>query len=390
MQYDSLIINGNVYDPLTGKTEGKELAVKNGLIQFPNTSGIPETNPEDIIDAKGKYVLPGLIDEHAHLYYQGSIIGANADTTCIPGCVTTAVDGGTTGASGFELFRQANIVRYEANVLAYLNVSTFGNKSLCLHEEDHDPADFREDLIIDLFRLYPDILRGLKVRMCKATLGGHGISPLVGALEMADQIGRLGYHCPVIVHYDDLPKNVKLTDILTLLRPGDVLAHVFQTKGETIFSSDGKVFGFVKEAQEKGVLMDSCNGRVHWSFENLKKALGDEFYPDIISSDLVRPSEYKRPGFSLLHAMCVLSAVGMKKEKIFDAVTCNPAKALGIMNRGAGSLKEGTPADVAILDVVKTNRIFEDRYGGEQPGNEMFIPLLTMRKGRIAYRQIFF
>ena len=48
-------------------------------------------------DMEGKYVLPGLIDEHVHLNVSNSNIGANADLLCIPMGVTTAVDAGTSG-----------------------------------------------------------------------------------------------------------------------------------------------------------------------------------------------------------------------------------------------------------------------------------------------------
>ena len=50
-----------------------------------------------VADARGKYVLPGLIDEHVHLNVSNSNIGANADLLCIPMGVTTAVDAGTSG-----------------------------------------------------------------------------------------------------------------------------------------------------------------------------------------------------------------------------------------------------------------------------------------------------
>ncbi|WHH57985.1 amidohydrolase family protein [Petroclostridium sp. X23] len=389
MKYDFIIRNGNVFHSCSGKIQVKDIYVRDGIIVEKSDEENVEVESENIIDAEGKYVLPGLIDEHAHLNLYGTMIGANADMVCIPNGVTTAVDGGTTGASGFELFYKHNIVSYETDVRAYLNVSTFGNKSLCKHEEDHDPADFREDLMAKLFRKYPDILKGVKVRMCKGTLGDYGMSPLLRAIEISNNINKLGFHCPIIVHYDDLPDNVGLEALVNILRPGDVLAHVFQTKGETIFDSNGKVVDCIKKAQERGIIMDSCNGRVHWSFEHLNRAFEDNFYPDIISSDLVRVSEYVRPGFSLIHAMCVFSAAGMEMNKIFKAVTYTPAKSLGILGK-AGTLDTGSKADIAIIDVMDTNKVFYDRYGGQRIGNKMFIPLLTMKEGRVAYRQIYF
>lgn len=383
---DMIIRNGQVFDSVNAKFEKKDIGIHQGRFVALDE----ETEASNEVDAEGNYVVPGLIDEHAHLNLYGTIIGANADTVCIPNGITTACDGGTCGASNFEQFYMSNIVRYESAVYSYLNVSTFGNKSLCKHEEDHDPADFREDLIDRLFEKYPQVLRGLKVRMCKGTLGNHGMSPLYAGLEMSGRLKEKGFHCPVAIHYDDLPENVTVHELFGAMRKGDVIAHVFQTKAETIFDENGKIKDCVWEAKKRGVYMDDCHGRVHWSYPNLQNAFSQGFYPDIISSDLVRISEYTRPGFSLLYAMSVNSAAGMPVEKILQSVTYTPAKALGIEAK-AGVIREGAPADVTVLDIrdVK-DKTFTDNYGNSVSGNKLFVPLMTVRAGRTAYRQIFF
>ena len=381
-----IIRNGQVFDSVNAKFEKKDIGIHQGRFVALDE----ETEASNEVDAKGNCVVPGLIDEHAHLNLYGTIIGANADTVCIPNGITTACDGGTCGASNFEQFYMSNIVRYESAVYSYLNVSTFGNKSLCKHEEDHDPADFREDLIDRLFEKYPQVLRGLKVRMCKGTLGDYGMDPLYAGLEMSGRLKEKGFHCPVAIHYDDLPENVTVHELFGAMRKGDVIAHVFQTKAETIFDENGKIKDCVWDAKKRGVYMDDCHGRVHWSYPNLQNAFSQGFYPDIISSDLVRVSEYTRPGFSLLYAMSVNSAAGMPVEKILQSVTYTPAKALGIESK-AGEIREGAPADVAILDIrdVK-DKTFTDNYGNSVSGNKLFVPLMTVRAGRTAYRQIFF
>ena len=383
---DMIIRNGQVFDSVNAKFEKKDIGIHQGVFVALDE----DTQSNNEVDAECNYVVPGIIDEHAHLNLYGTIIGANADTVCIPNGVTTACDGGTCGASNFEKFYMSNIVRYESTVYSYLNVSTFGNKSLCKHEEDHDPADFREDLIDRLFEKYPQVLRGLKVRMCKGTLGDHGMSPLYAGIEMSERLKAKGYHCPVAIHYDDLPENVTVKELFETMRKDDVIAHVFQTKAETIFDENGKIKDCVWDAKKRGVYMDDCHGRVHWSYPNLQNAFSQGFYPDIISSDLVRVSEYTRPGFSLLYAMSVNSAAGMPTEKILQSVTYTPAKALGIEEK-AGVIREGAPADVAILDIrdVK-DKTFTDNYGNSISGNKLFVPLMTVKGGRTAYRQIFF
>ena len=383
---DMIICNGQVFDSVQAKFEKKDIGIHQGRFVALDE----DTEADSKVDAEGNFVVPGLIDEHAHLNIHGTIIGANADTMCIPNGITTACDGGTCGASNFEQFYMSNIVRYEPAVYSYLNVSTFGNKSLCKHEEDHDPEDFREDLIDRLFEKYPEVLRGLKVRMCKGTLGNHGMSPLYAGLEMSKRLQEKGFHCPVAIHYDDLPDNVSVHELFGAMRKGDVIAHVFQTKAETIFDENGKIKDSVWEAKKRGVYMDDCHGRVHWSYPNLQNAFSQGFYPDIISSDLVRVSEYTRPGFSLLYAMSVNSAAGMPVEKILQSVTYTPAKALGIEEK-AGQIRNGAPADVAILDIRDVqDKTFTDNYGNNISGNKLFVPLMTVRAGRTAYRQIFF
>ena len=385
--FDFWYKNGKVFNSEDGIFEEKDLLVKDGIIAEAAVG--EKIEAKTVIDAKGKYVVPGLIDEHLHLDLNGSMIGVNGDAVCVPNGITTACDGGTCGASNFPQFYNSNIIRYEAHTYSYINVSTFGNKSLCIHEEDHDPKDFREDLIEQRFKKYPETLRGLKVRMCKGTLGDHGMAPLYRAIEISENLKKKGYHCPIVVHYDNLPSNVTVEELFDALRPGDIIAHIYQTKEETIFLPDGSIHPAVLRARERGVIMDDCHGRVHWSIEHLKQAVKDDFLPDIISSDSVRISEYVRPGFSLIYAMSMLSAVGMPTEKILQCVTINPARALGITDK-AGSLKAGAPADVTVLDISDSDMILPDFWGDEIKANKLFIPLLTMIDGRVAYRQIFF
>lgn len=385
MLHDFQILDGSIFDPFNGKFVKADLFVDDGVICEPTLGD----TAKNVINAEGKAVIPGLVDEHLHIDLNGNLIGANADTLCVPNGITSCCDGGTCGASNFPQFYNSNLIRYEAHSYAFLSVSTFGNKSLCIHSEDHDPADFREDLIEQMFRRYPDVLRGLKVRMCRATLGDYGMTPLYRALEISESLQGKGIRCPLVVHYDDLPDNVTVRELFDAMRPDDTVCHVFQTHRETIFLPNGEIHPSVLAAQARGVFMDDCHGRVHWSIPNLKQANKLGFKPDLISSDTVRVSEYARPGYSLLYAMAVQSACGMATEDILCRVTLNPAKALGIEDR-AGSLRPGMPADIVILDIVDMKGEIEDNWGNVTEGNKLFIPLLTMIGGRVAYRQIFF
>lgn len=389
MQYDYVIKNGTVVDCTAEypTEEVKDIFIKDGKIA--GESGSVEVHPDHVIDAQGKYVLPGLIDEHTHLNYLGNAMGSNADILCIPSGVTTAVDAGTAGWSNFEAFYQSNILRYTTTVKAYLHCSPYGMMGGVLHDENQDPDDFNETEILHVFQRHPDVMKGLKIRLSKGNLCAYGLSSLRRAVEIAGDIEREGYPCKVVAHVADLPEEITIPEILKILRRGDLFVHVFQPRGETIFTPEGKVRECVKQARKKGIVFDCSNGRPHWSVSTLRNAVSECFYPDIISSDVIRFSEFTKHGFSLLHAMCVCSAAGMDDKLILKAVTYNPAKILGILN-SAGTLKEGTPADVCIMDIARTEQKFYDQYGGCLKSNHVFVPLLTMKSGRIAWRQIFY
>ena len=106
--YDVQFKHGYVFDAEAGTFHSQDLFVQNGTIVVPKESS-PQA--KTVVDAQGKYVLPGLIDEHLHLNLYGSMIGANGDTLCIPNGITTACDGGTCGASNFPQFYNSNIIR---------------------------------------------------------------------------------------------------------------------------------------------------------------------------------------------------------------------------------------------------------------------------------------
>ena len=64
-----LIKNGQVIDPATQKDEISDVLIENGVITRVE-KGI-RVKDAQVIDAKGCYVMPGIIDMHVHLRDQG-------------------------------------------------------------------------------------------------------------------------------------------------------------------------------------------------------------------------------------------------------------------------------------------------------------------------------
>lgn len=65
--YDVLIKNGTVWDPSTGVKEKRNVGIYGSRIADVFEPDHPKICGSRVIDAEGKYVIPGLIDAHAHV-----------------------------------------------------------------------------------------------------------------------------------------------------------------------------------------------------------------------------------------------------------------------------------------------------------------------------------
>ena len=70
-RYDILFLNGTVVDPMNGILGKCDLAVRNGRIDD-CARQLDRIKSDQIIDAQGKLVIPGVVDSHAHLVRPGS------------------------------------------------------------------------------------------------------------------------------------------------------------------------------------------------------------------------------------------------------------------------------------------------------------------------------
>jgi dihydroorotase len=88
----TLISGGRILDPSQNLEEEADLVIENGKIESIVSPGeIPAKNFEKIIDAKGLWVVPGLIDVHVHLREPGFEYKATIETG-----TKAAVSGGFT------------------------------------------------------------------------------------------------------------------------------------------------------------------------------------------------------------------------------------------------------------------------------------------------------
>lgn len=368
---DLLIKNGHVIDPLNQIDSVRNIAVYNGKIVR-----CEENEPaKHVIDAKGRYVFPGLIDAHAHMFQDGTEIGIYPDSAYLPTGVTAAVDC-SAGVANYPLFRSSVIARSKVTIKSFLQVCSAGLVTTSYHE-CINPSYFNPEKIDRIYHENQDNILGLKIRQSEALAEGLGIAPLKETVRIAEMVG-----CPVEVHCTNLP--VPTSEVLDVLRPGDVFEHVYQGVKNTIIDENGKLYECVRRARERGIIFDTAEGRKHGDFEVMLTAKDQGFIADMCSTDLVLGSMYRRPIFSLPNLMSRYICMGIPMAHVVKMATERPAKLMK-MEGEIGCLSEGARADVAIFDWMECRQLYRDWKGSEFTADRLLKPEMTIKGGQIVY-----
>ncbi|MBU5230473.1 amidohydrolase family protein [Intestinimonas butyriciproducens] len=385
---DIIIRNGRIIDPSQNIDKNGNIYIKGGVIVELDSRETENIVAEREIDASGCIITPGLIDSHLHAYYSGGSYKLNVppDIACIPNGVTTCIDAGSSGPFTFESFYSGDIIHSVTTVKAMLHMS-FNGIMPAGWDEIEDPRSFDIEMLKRIFYKHRDTIVGLKIRQHNQSVRGLGSAPLKATVELANELNNEGLRCIVTVHVSDLPNNVTMEDIVEILRPGDVFTHTYQNRGKTIFDKDMKVLECIAEAKERGIYFDSGCATGMFAVKNVVKALKQGFYPDIIGTDLVGFNLYKRPLMSLPYVMSMFFNMGMRLDDVIKAVTATPANVYGIKDI-AGSLSKGENADISILKMVSHPSTYKDFYGESFTGDTLFLPMATIKEGRVVYQRL--
>ncbi len=95
--YDIVIENGNCIDIVTGEITLKTIYISEGrIVKFSTSKDDSNYKAEKVIDANGKYILPGFWDNHVHFRGGESLINANKEflKLFIANGITTVRDAG--------------------------------------------------------------------------------------------------------------------------------------------------------------------------------------------------------------------------------------------------------------------------------------------------------
>ena len=379
-----VILNGTLTDPASGLDRVADLAVEDGRIAgIGDYHGAAATRT---LDAAGCLVTPGLIDHHCHMAPL-SHIGLPSESVCFASGVTTAVDAGSTGCDNFEKhlpFMEQSRLR----MLAYLHVCSTGLASLPKAMEDVDLAHFDRDGIRRTLEKHRGRLLGLKLRTSKGVVKEAGYEPLRATVKLADEVGA-----EVMVHCTDPPG--ELSELLEILRPGDIMTHMYMNKGSKLTDASGTVIPAAVKARERGVLFEAADAREHFSFEVSEPAIRAGFFPDVLATDLTKFSMYLRPtAFNLPNQIAKYTQLGIPFEKVLELCTAAPARLMGLEGE-TGCLKEGACADIAVFRKETSTIPFGDRPYGNPDGQLRpcawrLNTMATVRAGEVVYRNNMF
>lgn len=334
--YDLLIKGGHVIDAANDIDAQMDLAIAGRVVAAVEPE-ILESHARRVVDASGMYVIPGLIDIHAHTTgFSGAMF---PEEMCFPYGVTTMVDCGGSGWRTFDQFNNDVIKKSKVRVFALLNIVGQGMEG----DVEQDINDMDAEATAAKIRQRSDIIVGVKVAHYQGR-GWESIDRGVEAARLSDSFCLVDQNAKPTRPFDEMLKR---------LRPGDGVTHCFGY-GKPMIGNDGKVKPHYIEARARGVKFDVGHGNNSFSFSMAVPAIEQGFPPDTISTDMHRMSLHTSRAH-MTEVMSKFLAMGMPIAEVIARSTWEPAK--WINHTELGTLTPGALADIAVLE-------FQDRPAG--------------------------
>ena len=380
-QYAIVIKSGHIIDPKNNINEVMDIAINDGKIVIV-TKNIDTRQAIQIVDAKGMYITPGLIDIHGHFFYGTDPDNAFSNgTKAVPpdgftfrAGVTTVVDAGGAGWRNFPLFKKQVIDNAQTRVLSILNIVGEGMKGI-LYEQNTRDMDAKMTALVA--RRYPEYIVGIKV--------AHFIGDEWTPVEEAVKAGTAA-NIPVMIDFGSSTPALSIEELfLKHLRPGDIFTHCFgqlKDREPVVDINSRKVKPFVLDAQRKGIIFDVGYGELSFTFSQAIPAIRSGFYPNSISTDMHSRS-INLAMKDMLQVMSKMIAIGMDLQSVVKAATWNPAKE--IKHEELGHLSPGAIADIAILSVREGKFGYYDYTGYKIEGAQKLECEMTIKGGKIVY-----
>ncbi|AQG79837.1 amidohydrolase/deacetylase family metallohydrolase [Spirosoma montaniterrae] len=381
--YTLLIKGGRLIDPKNNIDALMDIAIADGKIARV-AKDIDAKDAKQVVDAKGMYVTPGLIDIHGHVFYgtaanhylSNGLSAVSPDGFTFRVGVTTIVDAGGAGWKSFPMFKENVILTAKTRVLSLMNIVGEGMRGGVFEQ---DTADMDAKMAAKVALENKNDVVGFKV--------AHFQGPNWKPVDRAVEAGTLA-NIPVMVDFGGSNPPLPLEDLfLKHLRPGDIYTHAYTllpgNVRETIVDEEtGTVKPFVWEARKRGIVFDVGYGGASFNFSQAIPAIKSKFYPTTISTDL-HTGSMNGSMKDILSIMSKFVVMGQDVPGVIRASTWTPAQV--IKRENLGHLSVGAIADVAILSMREGNFGFYDKTGYKVKGKQKFECEMTIKGGKIVY-----
>jgi dihydroorotase len=365
-KYDLLIKGGRVIDPSLRLDAVRDVGIAGGRIVALEPS-IAATAAETL-DARGKLVVPGLIDIHTHAARDKA-----GPPMCLADGVTGWIDAGSAGADNLEpavaiAMGSPQPGRILVNIGRTGIIPDGDTKNLALADAGAARAAIER---------HRDYVVGVKARLSENVAGTNDYEVLRRTAEAAGPLG-----VAVMIHMGQTAS--PLSKLLPLLKRGDVVTHMFAPPPNGILDDAGRILPEVLAARRRGVWFDVGNGvSGHLRWDIVEKVMRAGFWPDTISTDWNVTS--KTTGVvDLPNCMSKYLGLGMSVSDVVACATVNAARTFDVF-RDRGTLNVGAPADVAVLELRDGEFEYVDNYENKIKGRQRLFPFATILAGtRVA------
>ena len=366
VRYDLVVKGGRVIDPSRGLDAIRDIAIADGRIAAV-AARLGAGAAADTLDARGKLVVPGLVDIHTH-----AARTKDGPALCLEDGVTSFVDGGSRGADGIdEAIAIAKSASGRGRVL--INIARTG---IVAGGELKDIGRADVAAARAAIARHRDMIVGVKARLSNDVAGTNDIEALTRALAVAK-----AFDLPVMIHIGQTVS--PLPSLLALLRRGDIVTHLYAPAPNGIHDATGRLLPQVLEARRRGIVFDFANGRNgHVTWEVAERAMGQRFWPDTISTDW--NTESRTTGvIDFPNVMSKFLMLGMPLAEVISRSTIKAARVFPAF-RDRGTLEIGGPADIAVLELREGSFEFLDNYKGTRIGRQRLFPVATIVGGKRA------
>jgi dihydroorotase len=361
--YDLIVRGGRVIDPSLRIDAVRDVAIAGGRIAAVEPD--IRAAAADTIDARGKIVVPGLLDIHTH-----AARVKDGPAICLADGVTGFIDAGSQGADRIdEVVAVTRTAPQPARALINIGRAGIlpGGDTMDLSRADVGAAR----AAIERHR---DIIVGVKARLSREVAGENDYEVLRRAQEIVGPFGL-----PVMIHMGQTVS--PLARLFGLLKPGDIVTHMFAPPPNSIVDDRGRILPEVLAARRRGVWFDVGHGRTgHLRWDIVEQALRAGFWPDTFSTDWTVEGRTVQV-FDFPNVLSKFLDFGMTLDQVIARATVNASRIFDVF-RDRGTLNVGAPADVAILELRQGSFEFVDNYKNIRTGRERLFPGGTVLAGK--------